>query len=117
MSGRYTFTAGNTLTAAQLNTNVMDGLPFKMIAGSWNVTGNQAVTFPVSFTTGVVPVITLGMSANAASTGNIAAFTSASNTGCTMNVWVGSTGALSTVAKPVYYIAVQMTPTTGNGNS
>jgi hypothetical protein len=117
MSGRYTFTAGNTLTASQLNTNVMDGIPYKMIAGIWNVTGNQAVTFPVSFSAGVAPVLVLGMSANAASTGNIVAHTAVSNTGCTINVWVSSTLALSTTSKPVNYVAVQMTSSSGSGNS
>jgi len=66
MSGRYTFAAGNTLTAAQLNTNVMDGIPYKMICGQVAVTGSLAVTFPSSFVTGVVPTIT----ANVASSSN-----------------------------------------------
>jgi hypothetical protein len=42
MSGRYTFTAGNTLTAAQMNTNIMDGIPYKMQTGEVTVTMSSA---------------------------------------------------------------------------
>jgi len=63
MSGRFTFTAGNTLTAAQLNTNVMDGIPYKIVCGQVSVTGSLAVTFPASFVSGAVPTV----SANVAS--------------------------------------------------
>jgi hypothetical protein len=38
MSGRYTFTAGNTLTAAELNTNIMDGVLYKQQVGTGSVT-------------------------------------------------------------------------------
>lgn len=68
MSGRFAFTAGNTLTAAQMNTNIMDGIVFKeqvgtvtinMTAGtpwstaSTNVTGLTGFTVdPYVFVTG-----------------------------------------------------------------
>lgn len=42
MSGRFTFTAGNTLTAAQLNTNIMDGIPYKITTGTVDVTMTSA---------------------------------------------------------------------------
>lgn len=114
MSGRFTFTAGNTLTAAQLNSNVMDGLPYKIVAGTATVTGSLAVTFAASFTSGVTPIVTLGL-ASPTNTGTSATFGSGTNTGMTIYVWTGITAA--TVAKVVHYTALQMTSTTGNGNS
>ena len=114
MSGRFTFTAGNTLTAAQINTNVMDGIPFKMICGQVAVTGSLAVTFPVSFTSAVVPTIT----ANIASTLNTrtsVTISTPTNTAVTFYVWSGT--AAATVAGTVHYTAIQMTSTTGTGNS
>lgn len=42
MSGRYTFTAGNTLTAAQLNSNIMDGVLYKQQVGESTVTMTSA---------------------------------------------------------------------------
>jgi hypothetical protein len=116
MSGRFTFTAGNNLTAAQINTNVMDGIPYKIIAGQATVTGSLAVTWPSSFTSGVTPTIRLGLATGAASTGAYATFTTTSNTGATFYVWLPG-GTASTTAKGVHYLAIQMTSTTGTGNS
>jgi hypothetical protein len=114
MSGRFTFTAGNTLTAAQLNTNVMDGIPFKIVAGSATVTGNLAITWPSSFTTGVMPIMTA--TANSVSSVLTSVTTSQPTaTGVTIYCWSGT--AASTVARAVHYIVFQMTPTTGSGNS
>lgn len=42
MSGRFTFAAGNTLTAAQLNTNIMDGVFYKTQTGTVDVTMSSA---------------------------------------------------------------------------
>lgn len=42
MSGRYTFTAGNTLTAAQMNTYIMDGVLYKVTTGTIDVTMSSA---------------------------------------------------------------------------
>lgn len=115
MSGRFIFTAGNTLTAAQMNTNVMDGIPYKIVAGTTpTITGNGAVTYPVSFTTGVVPIVT-AIVAGTASNGTSVTLGSSSATGATFYVWVGA--AASTTAKTIYYTAIQMTSTTGSGNS
>lgn len=114
MSGRFTFTAGNTLTAAQLNTNVMDGIPYKIIAGQVAVTGNLAVVFPVSFTSAVVPTITANV-ASSTNTRTSVTFNTPTNTGVTFYVWTGTTAA--TAAGTVHYLAVQMTSTTGTGNS
>lgn len=121
MSGRYTFTAGNTLTAAQLNTNVMDGIPYKMITGQATVTGSLAVTFPASFTSGVVPTVvsTVASGNNSRITTTIATPT---NTGTTFYVWYVPNGAAagavaSTVSGVVHYVAIQMTSSSGTGNS
>ena len=117
MSGRYTFTAGNTLTASQLNTNVMDGIPYKIVAGTAVVTGSLAVTFAASFTTGVTPILTTSIGTNAPATGGIVTQASLSNTGVTLYVWIPSTNAAGTAAKTVHFTAIQMTSSTGNGNS
>lgn len=114
MSGRYTFTAGNTLTAAQLNTNVMDGIPYKMICGQVSVTGSLAVTFPVSFVSGAVPTITANVASGNSSRTSVT-FATPTNTGTTFYVWNGTSAA--TVAGVVHYTAIQMTSTTGTGNS
>jgi hypothetical protein len=117
MSGRYTFTAGNTLTAAQLNTNVMDGIPYKIVAGTATVTGSLAVTFASSFTSGVTPVVTATVVTNAPTTGGTATITQGTpNTGMTVYVWKAD-GTAATVAKTVHWHATQMTSTTGAGNS
>jgi hypothetical protein len=115
MSGRFTFASGNTLTAAQLNTNVMDGIPFKMICGvTTGFTGSLAFTFPVSFTSGVTPVIAANVASS--STNNVGVTISGiSNTGVTFNKW--STTAAATVSATVHYHAIQMTSSSGAGNS
>ena len=45
MSGRFSFTAGNTLTAAQLNTNIMDGIFYNAQVGSSSVTLTSNATW------------------------------------------------------------------------
>jgi hypothetical protein len=114
MSGRYTFTAGNTLTAAQLNTNVMDGIPYKIVCGQVAVTGSLAVTFPSSFVSGAVPTITANV-ASSTNTRTSVTFNTPTNTAVTFYVWTGATAA--TAAGTVHYTAIQMTSTTGTGNS
>lgn len=114
MSGRFTFTAGNTLTAAQLNTNVMNGIPYKMVCGQVAVTGSLAVTFPSSFVSGAVPTITANV-ASSTNTRTSVTFNTPSNTAVTFYVWTGTTAA--TAAGTVHYTAIQMTSTTGTGNS
>lgn len=121
MSGRYTFTAGNTLTAAQLNTNVMDGIPYKMICGQVAVTGNLAVTFPSSFVSGAVPTITANV-ASSTNTRTSVTFNTPTNTAVTFYVWYVPNNApagmvQATAAGTVHYTAIQMTSTTGTGNS
>ena len=115
MSGRFTFSAGNTLTAAQLNTNVMDGIPYKIICGQVSVTGSLAVTYPLtSFSTSVTPTITATI-ASTLNTRTSVTISTPSNTAVTFYVWSGT--AAATVAGTVHYTAIQMTSTTGTGNS
>jgi hypothetical protein len=115
MSGRFTFTAGNTLTAAQLNTNVMDGIPFKINANvTTSFTGSLAVTWPAAFTSGVVPVVTATV-VSGNNTATSVTMSTPTNTGITFYAWTGSTAA--STAKIVHYTALQMTSTTGPGNS
>jgi hypothetical protein len=111
MSGRFTFTAGNTLTAAQLNTNVMDGIPFKIAVGLINVNGSLAVTFPSAFP--VAPIVTGNV--QTASNGYMVTFIP-TTTGVTIYVWT-ATGTLASVSRSVVYQAICMTPTTAAGNS
>ncbi len=42
MSGRYTFVAGTNATATQMNTYVMDGIPYKIVVGTTNVSMTSA---------------------------------------------------------------------------
>lgn len=123
MSGRFTFTAGNTLTAAQLNTNVMDGIPYKIVAGEASVTtsatatwstGTVAVTFASSFTSGVVPVVIPGVRYSNGNQATMAQAYGVSYTGFTMRA---TTYANTAATIPCPYIAFQMTSTTGIGNS
>lgn len=123
MSGRFTFTAGNTLTAAQLNANVMDGIPFKIVTGEVNVTttatatwssGTVGVTFAASFTSGVTPIMAATVRGSEGTSPIIAQVLSVGNTGFTMRCTVYGNLA-KTYTCP--YIAVQMTATNGIGNS
>lgn len=114
MSGRFAFTSGSTLTAAQVNTNIMDGIPYKIVCGQVAVTGSLAVTFPASFVSGVTPTINANV-LSSSTTRTSVTFNPVSNTGATFYVWSGAVAA--TVAGTVHYTAIQMTSTTGTGNS
>jgi hypothetical protein len=115
MSGRFTFTAGNTLTAAQLNTNVMDGIPYKIVANTATVTGSLAVTFASAFGTGIVPIINATMLSAAGGSGTSVTYGNITNTGMTLYCWTGASA--SGTARTVSWTALQMTSTTGPGNS
>lgn len=116
MSGRYTFVAGTDATASQMNNYVMDGIPFKIVAGTATVTGSLAVTFASAFTTGVTPIISTGYQTNTASTGGYLTFGVPTNTGVTLYSWLPA-GTASTTGKVCHFTAIQMTSTTGAGNS
>lgn len=114
MSGRYTFTAGNTLTAAQLNTNVMDGIPYKIVTGQVSVTGSLAVTWASSFSSGVVPTVVATVN-SIANTLTSVTMSTPTNTGVTFYTWAGTVAGA--VARTVHYTAIQMTSSSGTGNS
>jgi hypothetical protein len=112
MSGRFTFIPGNTLTASQLNTNVMDGIPFKMVAGATPLmTGSLAITWPSAFP--VAPLVVGNVATGVA--GYMVTFIP-TTTGATIYVWT-ATGTASTANRSVQYQAICMTPTTAAGNS
>lgn len=50
MSGRFSFTAGNTLTAAQLNTNIMDGIVYREQVGSLTINMNAGTPWSTAST-------------------------------------------------------------------
>lgn len=119
MSGRYTFTAGNTLTAAQLNTNVMDGIPYKMISGATLVSvssaspwssGSANVTGLSGFTVTPYVVATVSTSANTPMTVTADA---TSATTMTLRVFVYAASATS---RSVMWMAYQATSTTAAGS-
>jgi hypothetical protein len=119
MSGRFTFTAGNTLTAAQLNTNVMDGLPYRIVVGTTNVsmtsaspwsTGSANVTGLTGFT--VNPYVM----ATCETTVGIAIIATADVTGTsTFTLRVNYYGASAT-ARTIRWTAIQATSTTAAGS-
>jgi hypothetical protein len=120
MSGRFTFTAGNTLTAAQLNTNVMDGLPYKIQVGTTNVTltsnasfsyGSTNVTNLSGFT--VDPYIVGSVETTATTSINTCHFDATGTT--TMTVYALRSGA-STATLAVRWIAIQATSSTAAGS-
>lgn len=114
MSGRYTFSSGAVLTAAQLNTNVMDGIPFKIVANNASVTGSLAVTFASAFTTGITPTV-IATLRSTTSAGTSVTTGTPTATGVTFYVWAGTIAGA--VARTVDFIAFQMTPSSGVGNS
>jgi hypothetical protein len=119
MSGRYTFTAGNTLTAAQLNTNVMDGIPYKIQAGTTTVsmtsgspwsTGSANVTGLSGFT--VNPYVV----ATAETTISNAIVVTTDITGITtMTLRVSYYGSSGT-SRNIRWIAIQATSSTAAGS-
>jgi hypothetical protein len=120
MSGRFTFTAGNTLTAAQLNTNVMDGLPYKIQVGTTNVTltssatwsyGSTNVTGLTGFT--VDPYVVGNVETTATTSANVCHFDATGPT--TMTVYALRSGA-STATLVVRWIAIQATSSTAAGS-
>ena len=118
MSGRYTFTAGSTLTAAQLNTNVMDGIFYKQQVGQASVTTTATATW----STGTVAVTLTGFT--------VAPRVTVSGSSASSNQIVGQASAITTsgftVRGSVYanvaatltfdWIATQATSSTASGS-
>ena len=120
MSGRFAFTAGSTLTAAQLNTNVMDGIPYKVVTGTTNVTltsnatwsyGSTNVTGITGFT--VAPYVYGSVETTATTTANVCHFNATSPSA--MTVYALRSGA-STTTVTVRWVAIQATSTTAAGS-
>jgi hypothetical protein len=120
MSGRFTFTAGNTLTAAQLNTNIMAGLPYNYQVGTTSVTltssatwsyGSTNVTGLTGFT--VDPYVVGNVETTATTSANVCHFDATGPT--TMTVYALRSGA-STATLAVRWIAIQATSSTAAGS-
>lgn len=110
MTVKHTFTAGTTIVASQVNENFLT-LPYAIQGGSTSVTGNQNVTFATS-RFNVTPIVTATV-VSAATTATSVTVTGVSATGMTLYVWTGATAA--TVARTVYWTALQMTSNNGVG--
>jgi hypothetical protein len=120
MSGRYAFVAGSTLTAAQLNTNVMDGIPYKIQVGTSTTTltsnatwsyGSVNVTNLSGFT--VDPYIICTAEATT-TTSPVLAHADATGT-TTATIYVFRYGA-TTGSTTVRWIAIQATSSTAAGS-
>jgi hypothetical protein len=119
MSGRFSFTAGNTLTAAQLNTNVMDGIFYKMQAGVATVTmtsgspwstGSLNVTNLSGFTQNPLAIATCNTSISQAV---VATVQVTSTTAMTIRVNAYLSSATS---RDINWMAFQATPSTSAGS-
>lgn len=117
MSGRFAFTAGNTLTAAQLNTNIMDGIPYKMQSGTASITLTSG-----TWSTGTVAVTLTGFTQTPIITANAVISTTASIAMIITNPSSsGFTGRMvregaSSATIPFNFIAMQATPSSGSGS-
>lgn len=120
MSGRFSFPAGNTLTAAQLNTNVMDGILYKTQVGSSAV----ALTSNATWSYGSVNVTNLsGFTQTPYVVATAEATTTTSPVLCHVNVtsttnmtvYMFRAGA-STATTTVRWLALQATSTNPAGS-
>ncbi len=119
MSGRYTFTAGNPLTAAQLNTNIMDGIPFMIQAGTascsmsssspWS-TGSVNVTNLAGFTVNPYVVATAETSVSQAMV--VTADVTGTTTMTLRCNYYGASGTTRTIR----WIAIQATAASAAGS-
>lgn len=120
MSGRYTIVAGTTATAAQMNTYILDGIPYKMQAG----TSTTTLTSNATWSYGSVNVTNLSgftvspyvMATAEATTTTSPVLTHVNVTGTTtMTVYMFRAGA-STASTTVRWLAIQATSTTAAGS-
>jgi hypothetical protein len=120
MSGRFSFTAGNTLTAAQLNTNIMDGVLYKQQVGTTSVSmssgspwssGSANVTGLSGFTVNPYIMATVSSSVSGAP---FACHVLATSTSA-FTIYCFYYGASAT-SRTVNWIAVQATSTTAAGS-
>lgn len=120
MSGRFSFVAGTTLTAAQLNTYVVAGIPYNMQAGTSTTTltsnatwsyGSVNVTNLSGFT--VSPYVIATAEATTTTTPVLAHVNVTGTT--TMTVYMFRAGA-STASTTVRWVAIQATSSTAAGS-
>lgn len=120
MSGRYTFTAGNTGTAAEMNTNVMDGILYKQQVGTSTVTmasaspwstGSLNVTNLSGFT--VAPYVVATASASVSGAPIVAHVNVTSTTAFTIYCFYYGASATSRV---INWTALQAKSTTAAGS-
>jgi hypothetical protein len=118
MSGRYSFVAGTTLTAAQLNTNVMDGIFYNMQSGKATVTmtsgspwstGSLNVTNLAGFTQEPYAVATCNTSISQAV---VATVQVTSTTAMTIRV---NAYLSSSTSRDINWLAFQASPSTSAG--
>ena len=119
MSGRFSFTSGNTLTAAQLNTNVMDGILYNTQVGSTSVSltsnatwsyGSTNVTNLTGFTQ--EPYVLLNVETTSSTLPAVAHFNVTSTTAMTV---YGFRAGATTASITVRWLAVQATPSSPEG--
>jgi hypothetical protein len=120
MSGRYTFTAGNTLTAAQLNTNIMDGVLYKQQVGQATVTmtsaspwstGSLNVTGLTGFT--VNPLVTVSVNSSISGSPLVTHVNVTSTSAFTIYCFYYGASATS---RNVNWTAIQATSSTAAGS-
>lgn len=111
MTSKNVFTAGTDILASTMNENFAN-LPYSMEQGSVAITGTGAVTFTASrFTTAPFVLVTVVSSTGTASSATVNALPTTS--GFTINVWNGTVA--STVARTVFWTAIQMKSGSANG--
>jgi len=119
MSGRFSFTSGNTLTAAQLNTNVMDGILYNTQVGSTSVSltsnatwsyGSTNVTNLTGFTQ--EPYVLLNVETTSSTLPAVAHFNVTSTTAMTV---YGFRAGATTASITIRWLAVQATPSSPEG--
>jgi hypothetical protein len=110
MTAKNVFVAGTDILASTMNENFAT-VPYVMESGSISVTGTQAITFTAGRFS-VAPNVFLTVNSNAG-TASSATITGLTSSGATIAVWTGSTAA--TVARTVYWTAIQMKSGVANG--
>lgn len=119
MSGRFTFTAGNGLTAAQLNTNIMDGVLYRTQTGTVDVTMSSASPWSsgsanITGLTGFTQPPYIYVSSNTSVNIPIVATAESTSTSA-FTIRCHYYGATST-ARTVRWMAVQATPSSPAGS-
>lgn len=111
MTAKNVFTAGTDILASTMNEN-FSTVPYAMESGTVTITGSGAVTFTAGrFSVAPYVIVTVVSSTGTASSATLNATPTTS--GVTINVWNGTVA--STVARAVYWTAIQMKSGSANG--